>query len=494
GDHLYAYDLDIFGKGSLYQHICCAHTFRGREALASLLSENEPAPQIIQSRQEAVKELGGKLEWRQMMEAKAVLEEGYREDPRKLVDWMKSDRGADLLSKRVLLSATPFLALIASYLLFSFTSVSLLLFLFIPVNLSLYFTMGRRVSDNLDSFDNYERSIGLYASLLKMMEKEEFESRTLKKIREELSSRTHTPPSKAVAEFNRRLSLSQIRHNKEVGFVLNLFFLWDFQCLFSLLSWRSKFGASLEKWIGSIAQMEAFSSLSVLQFENPQWSLPRISSEHEGFTAKELGHPLIHRETRVSNDISIPSQKTVTIITGSNMSGKTTFLRTIGVNLVLAYAGAPVCAEELQSAPIQIFSTMRINDNLQEGISTFYFELLKIKKILENAKDQPSLVLVDEIFRGTNSRDRHTAAVIVLRQLLRRNALTVISTHDYELTSLEKKDPETYRNYHFKDDYSQEGISFSYRLHPGASKQSNALALVKLAGIEVDENGEYVDG
>lgn len=485
-DHLYAYDLDIFGKGSLYQHICCAHTYRGREALAGLLSENEPDPEKIQSRQEAVKELAGKLEWRQMLEARAVLEKGYQEDPQKLIAWMESDKDSGFLKKRWVLSLAPFAALISSYLLYSFFSAPFLAFLFIPLNLTLYFTLNRRICDNLDNFDKYERSVGLYAVLLKMIEREEFDSALLQKVKKELSGRTRTAPSKAVSRFNSRLSLSQIRHNKEVGFLLNLLFLWDLQCLFSLLSWRSKFGSSFETWIATIADMEAFSSLSVMHFENPQWSFPQISTEQDGFSALQMGHPLIHKEKRVVNDISIPSRKTVTIITGSNMSGKTTFLRTVGVNLVLAYAGAPVCAQDLSSAPIRLYSTMRINDNLQEGISTFYFELLKIKKILERAGDHPSLVLIDEIFRGTNSRDRHTAAVIVLKQLLKKNALTVISTHDYELTSLAQQDEKTYRNYHFRDDYSEEGISFSYKLHPGASRQSNALALVKLAGIEVE--------
>ncbi len=487
-EHFYTGDLDILGTGSLYQYICVAHTFLGRKKLAAMLSENTPDTEDISGNQEAIRELSSLLEWRQTFEARSVLEKGYGENPEPLLQWMKPDQvSLSLLKFRWLLLALPFASIALSFLLYMLFSIPALVFLFIPINVLTYFSFSGRISRDLNRFDKYEKTIQMYAVLLDMIERQAFHSPKLNEICKEIKGGSHVKSSSALESLYRRITFSQIRYNGLVAFALNLFFLWDIQSLLSLYSWRRRHGLQFQKWISIIAHFEALSSLSILHFENPEWVFPEISAEINGFTAENLGHPLISGSARIANDISIPNRKTVTIITGSNMSGKTTFLRTVGVNLVLAYAGAPVCASRFRSAPFKLYSSMRISDNLQEGISTFYSELLKIKRILETASKDESLVLIDEIFRGTNSRDRHTAAVIVLEKLLDKNALTLISTHDYDLTDLGKEAPKVYYNYHFRDSYTEKGISFDYKLQPGASEQSNALALVKLAGIWVEK-------
>ncbi|MDG5815712.1 hypothetical protein QA601_11525 [Chitinispirillales bacterium ANBcel5] len=485
-EHLYCADLDIFGKGSLFQHISSAHTLEGRRFLGSLLTYNDPDPNTITHYQGAVKELSTLTKWRQEFEAKASLEDICKEDPQPLIEWMGSEtESQSLVQKRWFFTPFPFITILLSVVLAFFVNPSWI-FLWIPVNLITYFAIDQKINKDLSRFEHYENSIAAYSTLLRMIESADFSSSKLHQIKSSLDGEHRIAPSKAVRIFNKRLSLAQIRHNAFVAFFLNLFFLWDLQTLYLLYSWRRKFGTNFSPWIDSIATIEAFISLSNLFFENPQWRFPKLNKDTDEFSAKHLGHPLIHQSKRITNDFNSPGKKTATIVTGSNMSGKTTFLRTIGINLVLAYSGAPVCASECSTPLVKIYSSMRITDDLQGGISTFYSELIKIKRIINHLCDDRALVLIDEIFRGTNSRDRHTAALIVIKQLLKHNSMVIVSTHDYELTSLEKNDPSIYFNYHFRDTYTDNTIHFDYKLYPGPSDQSNALALVRLAGIDVE--------
>lgn len=244
-------------------------------------------------------------------------------------------------------------------------------------------------------------------------------------------------------------------------------------------------GANFEKWINVIGEFEALSSLSVIRHDNPNWVMPEITSEISKFEAKNMGHPLLG-ETRVCNDIVIQIPHTVMLVTGSNMSGKSTLMRTVGINLVLAYAGAPVCSENFQCNIMDLYSCMRINDNLDKNISSFYAEILKIKKIVEASKEGKHVFfLLDEIFRGTNSRDRHTGAAILIRQLSKAGSLGLVSTHDLELGEMEKESISKVKNYHFEEYYKDNEIYFDYKLKSGISTTRNATFLMRLAGIEI---------
>jgi DNA mismatch repair ATPase MutS len=231
---------------------------------------------------------------------------------------------------------------------------------------------------------------------------------------------------------------------------------------------------------------EALASLAMISQLNPEWCFPEFKKGHLILSADDMGHPLINSQQRVNNDLKLDNQ--IAVITGSNMSGKTTLLRTIGVNLVLAYAGAPVCARKFDCTIMDVFTSMRISDDLHSGISTFYAELLRIKMIIDFSKNEQDMIfLVDEVFRGTNSRDRVTGARNVLLNLNKPWAIGLISTHDYELCDLENDNSGRITNYYFIESYTEDQIKFDYLLKPGSCKTSNAKYLMKMAGIEILE-------
>jgi DNA mismatch repair ATPase MutS len=274
-----------------------------------------------------------------------------------------------------------------------------------------------------------------------------------------------------------------VRYNHLLAAALNLLFLWDMQTALLLERWKRRYGGRVAAWLEVIGEVEMLSCLATIACDHPDWVFPTFNSQTGSFSAKAMGHPLIDAGKRICNDLDLGTYGSVLIITGSNMSGKTTLLRTIGVNQVLAFAGAPVCAAQLQCSPTPLLTAMRITDDLERGISTFYAELLRIRTIVEAVQQHPALILIDEIFRGTNTHDRYAAAVHVLKHLAGRDAMTVISTHDLDLADLEESEGNSFRNFHFEDRYEDNAIHFDYKLRPGKSTASNALRLLELAGI-----------
>lgn len=269
-----------------------------------------------------------------------------------------------------------------------------------------------------------------------------------------------------------------------LSLILNSVFLWDYQCIFLLENWKSKYGNRVKDWIEGIGQIESLMSFSVLNNINDHIVFPEIGEDNPKIVAKELGHPLISLKDRVDNDVSLDNE--IFIITGSNMSGKTTFLRTIGVNLVLAYNGAGVCAKSMETSLMDILTSMRVTDDLKSGISTFYAEILRIKKIIDQAeKDDNMIFLIDEIFTGTNSVDRILGAKNVIGNLNRENVIGAITTHDLELCELDIK--ERIQNFYFQDQYDGRSITFDYKLNKGKSTSTNAKNLMNLAGIKIVE-------
>jgi hypothetical protein len=290
--------------------------------------------------------------------------------------------------------------------------------------------------------------------------------------------------SRQIRDLERILGWLEMRSNPVVHLILNSLFLWDLQWGINTEKWRRRNGGRIQGWLDCVGQFEALASLSIIHFENPGWPFPLISAEKEvPFRAGSLGHPLLPAGSRVSNDFIIPCQGNISLITGSNMSGKSTFLRSVGVNLVLAYAGAPVCAAQLESAWMPIYTSMRVTDDLGAGVSSFYAELLRVKMIIDASREGTILCLIDEIFRGTNSTDRLAGAAEVLKTLTGLGATGLVSTHDLELSKLADETPEAFGNYHFSEHYTESGIEFDYKLKPGKSRTTNALFLMKKLGI-----------
>ena len=271
-----------------------------------------------------------------------------------------------------------------------------------------------------------------------------------------------------------------MKHSGVIYIILNILFLWDYRSVFALESWKKQYGNRVSQWINSIGKIQSLSSLSILNQIEENISFPIIVQDKK-IVAQACGHPLIQIEERINNDINIVDN--ILVITGSNMSGKTTFLRTIGINLVLLNAGTITLSKEFKSPIMNIYTSMRVTDDLKNKISTFYAELLRIKEILDYGKDHPNtLFLIDEIFKGTNSKDRILGAKNVLLNLNKLGLIGAITTHDFELCELDIHP--RIKNYHFAEDYVEGKISFDYKIKEGRSTSTNARYLMELVGIE----------
>jgi DNA mismatch repair ATPase MutS len=278
-----------------------------------------------------------------------------------------------------------------------------------------------------------------------------------------------------------------LRLNPLVFFPVNILFLWDLQTVFQLESWKNQFGTRVAGWFTALGETEAINSLAILHYNHIDWSFPELDTENKGMlTVKDLGHPLIPASVCVHNDFSSDGPGQITLITGSNMAGKSTFLRSVGVNMVLAMMGSPVCAPMMKLSPQRVVSSMRVTDNLEESTSTFYAELKRLKLIIEYCNRHENVfLLLDEILRGTNSIDRHTGSVALLRQLLKQDASGILATHDLELTQLASEFPGHMHNFHFDVAVKKDELYFDYSLKEGVCQSMNATILMKKIGIEL---------
>ncbi|MGE5653931.1 MAG: MutS-related protein [Bacillota bacterium] len=492
--HPFASDLDLFGEASFFQWISSAQTPLGREALANVLKNPLHEPPEIRARQEAVMELASRLAWRQQFEAEGILLREKCMSAQQLLSWAKEGHGAyTRASIRLGLRLLPAVTIL---MLLLYTAERLVPWqmpaLLAAVQFVLLAIGGRERSRALSTVYRHEAGLRSYAEMLRQFEEQRFHAPWLIKRQERLKSKD----GQAAGEQIRRLSkVAELISNREnaLFFFINVLTLWDYQCMIALEDWKRKSGRLLGTWLGVLAEVETISSLANIRFDHPEWAIPSIKEDHapfrgvSGLCAQQLGHPLIIAN-RVSNDFEIKAPTRIALITGSNMSGKSTFLRTVGVNLVMAAVGAPVCAEQLSFTPMELWTCMRVSDNLEQSISSFYAEVLKVKRIVDAAKTgNPVFFLLDEIFKGTNSYDRHQGAKALVNQLLKDGAFGLVSTHDLELGDLEYESNGRVRNYHFREHYENEQIRFDYRLRRGVSTTRNALFLIKLAGIELDE-------
>ena len=506
-EHSYTEDLDIFGKNSLFQWISTAQTFKGRQKLAALLSGEVGNREAIRERQEAVAELATMLTWRQRFWAEGMLSladgpqsKGKPSNPQDLINWggEKSDVFSDF-KVIVLCRVSPLITTALVIIGFGmgiipgFWPASALL---VQAALLSY---KRKERDRMFSIaEGFATDLKVYEKMLQRWEKQNFNSRRIQKIKDELRD---SQGQKVCKQMERLLALiAPITSRRNVFYTFfNIIALRDFQYMIALEKWKQQSGQAMGKWFDALGEMEALTSLAVIRFDNPAWVLPKICDTHETnknkpiFEAVGLGHPLLPTQQRKPNDLAFNGEVKVLLITGSNMSGKSTLLRTTGINLVLAYAGAPVCAQSLRVSLMSINTCMRVSDNLGENLSSFYAELLRIKRIVQEAgTGKKVFFLLDEVFKGTNSLDRHTGARVLIKKLSQTNALGLVSTHDFELCDL-AQGTEKIVNYHFQEYYQEGKIYFDYQLRPGPSTTRNALYLMKLAGIDLDGEREESD-
>ncbi len=483
-----AADLDIFGKSSLYQYICTASTIQGQDQLALWLSQPSKDPAQIKERQKAAAELAEKTGFRADFETAA---RSLRNLPCKDIKHALDDLScpSDRNSRHQYARKTAVRLLPAITLVFLFFTVlgiyrqhALPCFLcFTSLQLLLCLGGYHRNHRLLAPIYKLNQSVTPYRRLLQALEQETFQSPFLNSLQKELTR--NKSASEALKELESITDSVIMRKNLFAFILCNSLFLHDYRCVERYLKWKENYQNEVKSWLLAAGTTEALISLGVIFHTRQTHTMPRIETpSYPELSADEIKHPLIKETDAIGNDFEIEHH--TCIITGSNMSGKTTFMRSIGVNLILAYAGGFCTAKRLAVSPMELCTSMRVQDDVAEGISTFYAELLRIKKMISVSKQQiPMISLIDEIYKGTNSSDRIFAAKETIKKLSKPYAVTIITTHDFELCDLEKDAETDTENYHFAEHYEQDRILFDYKIKKGRCTTANARYLLRMAGI-----------
>ncbi|SET16428.1 MutS domain V [Natronincola peptidivorans] len=483
--HQFSQDLDIFGKGSLFQWTNTAETYHGRKKLNEFLTKPCHSSTILYKRQETIKELSRKLWWRQKFQMEAMRINDKKLNEATLLNW--ATHQYPFYRKKWVgfgIKLLPIATILSIFLAFGAHRISKIIpILAIIIHICLLLIKVKKRNHILNTVFQYKNNIKTYGKMLIHFETTSYDSKYIKDLQKSLVNQEGT---KAFHQINKLETLVDSISNRSnfVFLPINIITLWDYQCMVALERWKEQSGGLIEKWLEVLGEMEALSSLASISFDYPHWTMPKFTEKPSVFETKNLGHPLL-TNNQVDNDVTIMEPSRILLITGSNMSGKSTLLRTAGINLVLAYSGAPVCASYFQCSFMKIFTCMRISDNLEKSISSFYAELLRIKEIVKAAEGEGQVFfLLDEVFKGTNSQDRHIGAKRLINKLYGLDSMGMVSTHDLELGEIEKESNGKIRNYHFQEYYKDNKIYFDYKLRPGVSTTRNALYLIKMAGIE----------
>ena len=484
--HPYSYDLDLFGEGGLFPFLNRCSTPFGKEALADDLL-NPDHSQIIQ-RQEAVAELRDQLTFRQHLQARGSLLDSKEKELRQLQSWLSA--APTLKDRRVyyILSLVPLIGLghLVAYLV---TENSVLLdrfFGFFTVNLLIAISFTRKISTHLSVSGPVNNILQQYAGQLRQIEGMNFRSPLLRDLQQQLKEGEDGKPVTAGASIARLASLFNYLEtvvNLVVSIFLNGLFLFHLHVLYALEQWKKQHGPKVMHWLRVLGKTESLNSLANLAFNNPDFCVPQLTHQQRALSVKEMGHPLILASRRIHNSLSFEQERFV-ILTGSNMSGKSTFLRTLGINLVLARAGSVVCSEEFLFYPFNVHVSMRITDSLQDSESFFYAELRRLHGIIRELEaGDKTFVILDEILRGTNSNDKKNGTVGLIRKLVRANACGIIATHDLTVAELKEEYPGHIGNQCFESEIIDDELLFDYRLKPGVCTRLSASFLMKKMGV-----------
>jgi hypothetical protein len=479
--HVYAADLDLFGPGNLFELLSIARTRMGENALAAWLV-SPASVATIQERQKGSAELRERLDLREDV---AVLGEtaAVGVQPEELARWAESSNRLTagwILPAALLL---PLLLIAAVVFWNSFGLVAPLI-----VVLALEYGVVRLLRNHLaDVFRSTEQAfdgLRLLAALTERLEREPVETALAKRLVAQLSSQGMRA-SRAIGRLGTVVQFVESRRNFIVA-ILDLPLLYSVHAALAAERWRRRHGQDVRVWLQTIGEIEALISLSGYSYEHPDDAFPEIVEGEAFFDATSIGHPLLPQATCVRNDVTIAGETRVLLISGSNMSGKSTLLRTIGINTVLAMAGGPVRAQRLRLSPLQAGANIRINDSLHEGSSRFYAEITRLRQLNElAARTPPLLFLLDEVLQGTNSKDRFIGAQGVIRALLGRGAIGLVSTHDLALTEIDVGAGGRLRNLHFQDELVDGRMKFDFKLHEGIVTKSNGLELMRSIGLDV---------
>jgi ABC-type multidrug transport system fused ATPase/permease subunit len=482
--HDFSFDVDLFGTSSLFQYLNRTVTDYGRDILASWLSDPFILSKDLLPRQKAIKELASKDKWRHKYMASGMKTPLEKNEISSLLNWMQERAlfSSSALNKILILSLPA--AAIVSLVLAINAVLPYTVFAFIFLGNLLYIATGlKRINRIHNALSRKYKFLSSIDRLLKAFENESFNSPLLNDIKLNISGKNFSAAG-SVKKLGRLLQAFDTRNNQIIGLALNGMLLWDYQSIIRLEKWKSDYKSKFPVWLNMIGQVDAFISLGNYVYNNPDFVFPVESENFEVFSAKNLGHQLIDERKRVCNDFSFGKKGTVCIISGANMAGKSTFLRTIAVNYILGMAGATVCASEMNFIPGKLFTSMRTMDSLSNNESYFYAELRRLfilKSRIESG--EPVFFILDEILKGTNSADKSKGSLLFLGKILEKGGTGLIATHDTSLGKMESDHPGTVINKCFEIEIDGENIRFDYKIQEGITQKMNAVLLMNQMGI-----------
>ncbi len=486
--HLYVGDLDVFGHGSLFQRLDETSTQAGEKLLAGWLSTPTKSAALIVERQKALAELAALIDFRQTLVSETRQVAAQKADPSRFIRWVEN--GSSISSLKWAFMLAHVLPLVTFGL---WVGVQLRLlqdwapYLGLGLQIAVVVITSPKLAEMYAQLAMGEQGFVQFEHTFEAIDGQAFTDPLLSRLKTGLA--TGGPPvSQRLKAFERLHGFASLRSAKEVHWLVNALLLWDLHFLFRIERWRSELGAGVRGWFDSLSQLEALSSLATWAYENPTYAWPEVDDGPVHFEGIALGHPLLDQPVR--NDLILDGPGTAVVITGSNMSGKTTLMRAMGLNTVIALAGIPVCATSLKLSVVQVLTSMRVKDSLERGVSYFYAEVQRIKALLDVAKGNPgkTLFLLDELLMGTNTRERQIASRELMRMLLSTGASGALTTHDLSLTELASYPGVKVRNVHFRDQEKDGNMTFDYVLREGVVETTNALEVLRRAGVDIKES------
>lgn len=487
-EHPYSFDLDIFGRRSLFQSINRTCTFFGKVRLAEWLQNHLHEKTSIEKRQEMIREISEHTLFREQFRVAGLVHHGQSSDAEKIQAWSQSPAqylhagwvkafiwGVLVINSLLLITS------LAGWTSFSWLGLSFGIFLVLS------FGIIKRATYIQETYGKQLKSLNGYARLIALAKAEEWKSAGMQELMERFNLNGQSPVQ-ALQQLSKELDRLDLRNNQFLYVLLEGSIFFQLQEIVRIERWKVRYGQHISEWLETVGELDALCSLGTFAYNHPQYSYPELTEKPFCFLATQMGHPLMPASQCVKNDATIPSRPFFLIITGANMAGKSTYLRTIGVNYLLACIGAPVCCEKLKLHPNQLITSLRTSDSLSDNESYFFAELKRLKRIIDLLNQgQQLFIILDEILKGTNSMDKQKGSFDLIRQFIQLKANGIIATHDLLLGSLIKQFPEEIRNYCFEADIKENELTFSYKLREGVAQNMNACFLMKKMGIILQE-------
>lgn len=487
-EHPYSFDLDIFGRRSLFQSINRTCTFFGKVRLAKWLQNHLHEKTSIEKRQEMIREISEHTLFREQFRVAGLVHHSQSSDAEKIQAWSQSPAqylhagwvkafiwGVPVINSLLLITS------LAGWTSFSWLGLSFSIFLVLS------FGIIKRATYIQETYGKQLKSLNGYARLIALAKAENWKSAGMQELMERFNLNGQSP-IQALQQLSKELDLLDLRNNQFLYVLLEGSIFFQLQEIVRIERWKARYGQHISKWLETVGELDALCSLGTFAYNHPQYTYPELTEKPFCFLATQMGHPLMPASQCVKNDATIPSRPFFLIITGANMAGKSTYLRTIGVNYLLACIGAPVCCERLKLHPNQLITSLRTSDSLSDNESYFFAELKRLKRIIDLLNQGKQLfIILDEILKGTNSMDKQKGSFDLIRQFMQLKANGIIATHDLLLGSLIKQFPEEIRNYCFEADIKENELTFSYKLREGVAQNMNACFLMKKMGIILQE-------